>query len=249
MATSFYMKKSFVDREPDIELVNIHYSATPPGQAPNWEVARETRSMPRGGTLLRGMGGTTLDESGQWGQSVAERVDLPDDGVRRKILKLPNEVLDFETGQHHDHYSFHHYFEVFQRGQRHLSPLYTEDIVTKEIEYVDHVGNVGGMCIYWSIYDWDAPQYTPTEEQNFIAWYGEDSPFRSHRLYSAPDKESFIRIRSEMIAALPMPRRFVARIRGPRGAELQQGWHVGGMWSPHYGERWEDYWGWYTHVL
>jgi len=249
MAMSFYIKKSFTDPEPDIELVNIHYTWSPLGQAANWDAHRETRSMPRGGVLLRGMGGTTLDDSGEFTQSVAERVDLPDDGVRRKILRLPNVVPDPGNGWLHEHYAFHHYFEIFYHGQRHYSPLFTEEIVTKEIEYVDHVGNVGGLCVYWSIYDWDAPQYTPTEEQNFIAWYGEDNPFRSHKLYASENKDEFIRIRSEMIAALPMPRRFLANIRAPRGVPVNQGWHAGGMYSANRSERWEDYWGWYTHFL
>ena len=34
MAMSFYMKKSFTDPEPDIELVNIHYTWSPIGQPP-----------------------------------------------------------------------------------------------------------------------------------------------------------------------------------------------------------------------
>ncbi len=248
MAMSFYIKKSYVDTEPDIELVNIHYTWTPIGQPPNWDAHRETRMMPRGGVILRGHGGTTLDETGHWGQSVAERVELPDDGVRRKVLRLPNGMHD-DNGWYHEHYAFHHYFEVFRHGQRHHSPLYTEEIVTKEIEYIDHVGNLGGMCVYWSIYDWDVAQYTPTEEENFIEWYGEDSPWRSHKLYGSEDKDEFSRIRSELLSKLPMPRRFVTRIQGPRGAEVHQGWHVGGMFSYDTSQRWEDYWGWYTHVF
>lgn len=247
MASSFYIKKSFSDSEPDIELVNVHYTWTALGHPPYWESHRETRMMPRGGVILRGSGGTTLDEHGEWGQSVAERVELADDGVRRKVLRLPNGI-DWDWS-YHEHYAFHHYFEIFRHGHRHTSPLYTEEIVTKEIEYVDHVGNVGGMCVYWSLYDWDVAQYSPTEEQNFVAWYGEDSPFRSHKLYGSEDKEEFIRIRSEMIAALPMPRRFVTRIRGPRSATVHQGWHVGGMYTSNRGDRWEDYWGWHTHIL
>ena len=46
---SFYMKRSYVDTQPGIELVNIHYTWTPVGQQPNWEAHRETRTMPRGG--------------------------------------------------------------------------------------------------------------------------------------------------------------------------------------------------------
>jgi hypothetical protein len=107
---SFYIKRSFVDTVPGIELVNIHYTWTPLGQGPNWEAQRETRVMPRGGTLVRGMGGTTIDEQGQAVQTQSETIQIPDDGVRRKIIKLPVEILDSATGKYTDNYLFHHYY-------------------------------------------------------------------------------------------------------------------------------------------
>src|SRR5262245_21269598 len=183
MALAFYIKKTFVDNAPDIELVNIHYTWTPLGQPPDWETHRETRMMPRGGVLVRGMGGTTLDETGMSVQTASERIELPDDGTRRKVIRLPNTVPDPATGAQAEHYTFHHYFEIFRNGKREQSPLYTEEIVSREVEYIDFQGTLGGMCIYWSIYDWDAPQYQPTEEPRFIEKFGEDNPYRSYRLY------------------------------------------------------------------
>jgi hypothetical protein len=246
---SFYAKKTFVDTLPGIELVNLHYTWTPLAEMPNWDVHRETRAMPRGGTLVRGMGGTTIDEQGQAVQTESEVIELPDDGIRRKIIRLPNEILDPKTGRYIDNYSLHHYFEIFRDGKRELSQLFTEEIVSKEVEFIDHTGNLGGMCIYWSIGDWDGPQYQPTEEANFIAKYGEDNPYRSYKFYGCDDMEEFSRIRSAMLAALPMPRRYIGRIRGPRGASVHQRWHVGGMWTPNRADRWEDYWGYVVHTL
>src|ERR1700722_20169674 len=91
---SFYIKRSFIDTLPGIDLVNIHYTWTPLGQPPNWEAHRETRAMPRGGTLVRGMGGTTIDEHGQKDKTQSEKIQIPDDGTRRKIIKLPMEIPD-----------------------------------------------------------------------------------------------------------------------------------------------------------
>ena len=246
---SFYLKRTYVDNGPGIELVNLHYTWTPLGEPPNWEAHRETRVMPRGGVIVRGMGGTTLDDSGQYVQSTSERLELPDDGVRRKVIRLPKDLLDPATNTYVENYLFHHYFEVFRNGKREQTPLYTEEIVSREVEYLDFQGNLGGMCIFWSLYDWDAPQYQPTEVPDFIARFGEDSPFRSHKFYGAEDKESFSRTRSEMLASLPLPRRYVGKIYGPKGAVVYQSWHRGSMWQPNRAERWEDYYGSVQHTL
>ena len=246
---AFYIKRTYVDNAPDIEMVNIHYTWTPVGQQPDWEAHRETRSMPRGGTLIRGFGGTTLDESGTAVQTMSQTIELPDDGVRRKVLRLPFDVWDPGLGKHVEDYAFHHYFEIFRNGKREQSPLYTEEIVSKEVEFVDQQGTLGGMCIYWSVYDWDAPQYQPTEVPEFIEKYGEDNPYRSFKFYGSEDMEEFGRIRADMLKALPLPRRFVGTIRGPKGAQVVQSWHVGGMWTPNRSERWESYWGNNVHVL
>jgi hypothetical protein len=240
---SFYMKRSYVDTQPGIELVNIHYTWTPVGQQPNWEAHRETRAMPRGGVLVRGMGGTTLDESGNAIQTLSQTVQLPDDGVRRKVIRVPSDVWDPVQNKHVENYDLHHYFEVFREGKRELSPVYTEEIVSQEVEFIDYEGTLGGMCIYWSLYDWDAPQYQPTEVPEFIEKYGEDSPHRSFKFYGSADMEEFGRIRADLLKALPTPRRFVGKIRGPKGAQVVQSWHVGGMWTPNKLERWESYWG------
>jgi hypothetical protein len=246
---SFYLKKTFVDPQPGIEQVNIHYTWTPLGEQPNWNTPHETRAMPRGGVLIRGMGGTTLDESGGYVQSASETLTLPDDGIRRKILRLPKALLDPATGEYTEHYAFHYYFELFRNGQHEQSPLYTEEIVSKEVEYLDFQGTLGMMCLFWSLADWDAPQYQPTEEPNFIARFGEDSPYRSHKFYGAEDKDAFSRTRSEMVSALPLPRRFVGKIYGPKGAQVHQRWHTGNLWQPNPAERWEDYRGYVVHTL
>jgi hypothetical protein len=246
---SFYLKKSFVDPEPGISLVNIHYTWTVLGSAPDWSSHRETRTMPRGGVLLRGFGGTTVDDSGHYVQTEAQAIRLPDDGIRRKVISLPNEVLDPATGRYVDSYAFHHYFEVFRGDTREESSVFTEQIVSKEVEFMDFPGMLGGVCIYWSIYDWDAPQYQPTEDPNFISRYGEDNAYRSLKLYGQQDKDEFYRNRSELLAALPLPHRFIGRIRGPKGAQVHQSWHLGNTWQADPRARWEQYFGYVTHVL
>lgn len=99
------------------------------------------------------MGGTTVDESGEYVQTASQRIELPDDGIRRKVIRLHNAILDPATDEYTENYAFHYSFEIFRRGKREQSPVYTEEIVSKEVEYVDYTGTLGGLCIFWSISD------------------------------------------------------------------------------------------------
>ena len=91
-------------------------------------------------------------------------------------------------------------------------------------------GTLGGMCIYWSIYDWDAPQYQPTEVPEFIEKYGEDSPYLSYKFYGAEDMEAFSEKRAEMLKTLSLPAPLCGQdprpARRPGGPELACGRHV-----------------------
>lgn len=111
----------------------------------DWEAHRETRPMPRGGTLVRGFGGTTLDETGEAVQTQSQAIELPDDGVRRKVIRLPFDIYDASQDKYVEEYAFHYYYETFRDGKREESPLYTEEIVSKEVEFVDLQGTLGGM--------------------------------------------------------------------------------------------------------
>ena len=57
---SWYMKRQWLDQEPGIEAVYIHYTWTPLDTPPNWEHHRETRLMEKNAMIREGMGGTTV---------------------------------------------------------------------------------------------------------------------------------------------------------------------------------------------
>jgi hypothetical protein len=93
--------KWFRDYADDIEAVNIHYAVTALGDTPDWNHTRTTRYMPLIGR-----------------------------SIRFKELRLPPFVCD-SLGRRLTHYVLHYYFEVCQGGDRHYSPLYSEEIVTE----------------------------------------------------------------------------------------------------------------------
>jgi hypothetical protein len=117
-----YEIKEYYDYADDIEGVNIHYLWTPLGGVPDWENQRLTRFMPLVHPVTQ-PGSRVVPNATERPTATASR-------RRRKILKLPQTVLDPESGHQTDHYLLHHYFEVFQDGHRQYSPLYTEELRT-----------------------------------------------------------------------------------------------------------------------
>lgn len=116
-----YLEKEFQDYADTIEGVNIHYIWTPADGAPDWEHQRVTRFMP--------VVHSTLPE-GHVAAPAPAPPGVQQPRVRKKILKLPLRILDPRSGTLIDRYLLHHYFEVFQDGYRHFSPLYTEEVST-----------------------------------------------------------------------------------------------------------------------
>jgi hypothetical protein len=100
--TWHYVEKEFNDYAADIEAVKINYLWTPFGGDPDWD-QRATLFMPR----------------------IARRSPL-----RKRRLKIPQQILDPASGAPADRIVLHYYFEIIQDGQRHYSQLYTEEIAT-----------------------------------------------------------------------------------------------------------------------
>src|SRR5215510_1950877 len=118
----YYLEKEFYDYADDIEGVNIHYLWTPIGGVADWENQRATRFMP----LMQSSSSASLNPSSPGAGTTDPSPAL----LRKKILKLPQRILDPRSGTLTDRYLLYHYFEVFQDGSRYYSPLYTEKIVT-----------------------------------------------------------------------------------------------------------------------
>jgi hypothetical protein len=95
--------KWFRDYADDIEAVNIHFTLTPSGQSPDWERSRVTRYMPLVTRLFR-----------------------------MKELRLPQSIPD-SSGNLIREYSLHYYFEIWRAGDRHYSPLYSEEVVNEAV--------------------------------------------------------------------------------------------------------------------
>lgn len=198
---SWYYPKGWTDADDGIEQVLIHYTFTPPEHYPDWGWGSETR-------VLQDLGGFPRQ--------------------RIKVLRMPREIWDLDNGWATPEYRIHYYFEVFQQGSRWTTDRFSEDIVYRDLEYVDNSGWITNICIYWSVGGWIAPVYSPMEDPRFPA----DSEFTSTRYYGYQDKDRFHYVKAQMLDAMELPHRWQSRMWGPVGGTLVQQYHVGHMFPP-----------------
>src|SRR4030095_13315298 len=104
----------------------------------------------------------------------------------------------------------------------------TRAVCTRDMESVDNEGWVTHLCVYWSVYDWQAPVYSPMEDPRFPA----DSEFTSERYAASWDKGPSSYAKSQMLAQLPLPHHWRSRIWAPRGAPVLQQFHIGHLYPP-----------------
>ena len=116
-----------------------------------------------------------------------------------------------------ERYLFHYYFQIrYEDGSEKVSDTFTQLIIPRNVEYIDHSGTCSHIVMHWSVDGWNYPQNTELEVEG-IEWGDEFSvsqtPYRSgDRLYEKG--------RLFMMQRLPAPRRFFATVWAPRGVEV-----------------------------
>ena len=234
----WYLKKDFFDTVDDLEAVLIHYTCAPRGMTADWSLA-ESRLMPPG-ELLK----TSIGQVASYGPPPPAIPQLAHPRLRRQVLRLPDQIWDDRLGASTGEYSLHYCYEIVRSGERFFSSVYTDEMCTRDVVFVDPLGVIGGVSAYWSVYDWEAPQLSPMEDPAFIAIFGEDHPLRQQNfsgLAGSADREAFAIAKKACIDVLPLPRRFTARVSAPAGAPVRLRFLVGNWGLPEH-QRWEDYW-------
>jgi hypothetical protein len=176
----FGLRKTFVDPEPGIAMVQIHYTWSPPGEPPDWAAGDEVVLAPQGGRL------------------------------RTAVLEVPRAVDGAAE------FALHHFFFVVSAQGRTSSPVFTEDIVAREVTYEDTAGAYTAVGIVWSAAepapDLGVPNYTSTAMDGLSF----ESPG------AAPDDGSIY----EFVRAQPLPHVFRGMVWGVRGSQISYGYHL-----------------------
>jgi len=233
---SFYIKKTFVDMEPGVELVNIHYTWTPLDEMPTGGAPRNPRDAARWG-LVRGMGGTTVAESGEYVQTASERIELPDDGIRRKVIRLPKAIPNPAADGYTDNYAFHHYFESFATASASKLRSIRESSVKRSNILIS--GQLGGFASSEHL-RLDSPQYQPTEEPRSIERLARTPRIAPTKFYGSRTKRTSPVFAQRCLQSLPAPAPLCRQdLRPERPPQVHQALARRNRWQPNPAQRWK----------
>jgi len=130
--------------------------------------------------------------------------------VRQAAIEIPR-YLDGE-----DNYLLH--FQFGGGGEPHtgFSQVYTEEIVAQEIPYVDNEGRVTEVRLLWSVGGWNAPNWSQARLEGLALYYDKNAPGHDQEGEGIADEAMY-----EMVQTVPLPRRFIGKVWGPRGATVE----------------------------
>jgi hypothetical protein len=139
-------------------------------------------------------------------------VPATDPTVRAAELEIPR-YLDGR-----DSYLLHY---RFGRGGEHLeawSPVFTEEIVAANVDYVDTEGKLTEVRLLWSVAGSMSPNWSQADLEGLS---------RPELSMHDPEQEGLADDAFyELVRSVPLPRRFVARVWGPRGATVDYSYQL-----------------------
>ena len=129
---------------------------------------------------------------------------------RQAIIEIPR----YLEGK--DNYLLHYHFGGGGEHHEGFTQVYTEEIVSKEIEYIDHEGLLTEVRVLWSVGGWAAPNWTQARLDGLPLQVPMDAPGHDAEGEGLADEAIY-----ELVQTVPLPRRFVARVWGPRGGRVE----------------------------
>ena len=136
-----------------------------------------------------------------------------------------------------DAYQLHSRFVVVRNGKEEFSPIYTEEIVAREVPYVDNEGRITEVRLLWGVEGWTAPNWTQARLEGLKL---QMIPTPGHDIEGEGIADDAF---YELIQTVPLPRRYVAKVWGPRGATVEYAYQLLRTNSPlpeDEFERWEN---------
>lgn len=157
---------------------------------------------------------SALGEPAKWDGTEETEVMLvvpnTDPKVRQAVIEPPRYFQD------KDSFQLHHRFLFVRDGREQLSEIFSEEIVAREIPYLDHEGRITEVRILWGVDGWNAPNWTQCKLEGLNL---QTIPTRAgHDREGEGIADDAI---YELIQTVPLPRRYVGKVWGPRGATVE----------------------------
>ncbi|MEA2624992.1 MAG: hypothetical protein QOD06_1037 [Candidatus Binatota bacterium] len=128
--------------------------------------------------------------------------------VRQVTIEIPREV----NGQ--EKYQLHYRFGGGGERRRDYSPVITEEIVSCEVPYVDEEGRITQVRLLWGVNGWVAPNWTATDLDGLSLGGVNAGPQAGGD--GIVDDAIY-----ELVQTVPLPRRWVGRVWGPKGSVVE----------------------------
>jgi hypothetical protein len=155
-----------------------------------------------------------LGEPARWeGQEDTEVLAVvPDTNprVRQAVIEIPRYLNE------KDSYQLHYRFVVVRNGREEFSPVFSEEIVAREVPYVDQQGRITEVRVLWGVGGWTAPNWTQARLEGLDLQMIPTRPGHDIEGEGIADDAFY-----ELIQTVPLPRRYVAKVWGPRGAAVE----------------------------
>jgi hypothetical protein len=179
---------------------------------------------------------SALGSPPKWGGNEESEVMMVVPNTNPRIRQATLEIPRYLDGK--DNYSLHYQFGGGGEHHEGFSRIFTEEIVAREIPYVDTEGRVTEVRLLWSVGGWTAPNWTHSRLEGLLLNIGKDTPGHDAEGEGIADEAIY-----ELVQTVPLPRRFIAKVWGPRGEAVQYSFQLIRSNTPipeDEFERWDD---------
>jgi hypothetical protein len=147
---------------------------------------------------------------GEEEEEVMVAVPNTDPPMRQAVIEVPHYLND------QDQYQLHYRFVFVKNGREQFTPVFTEEIVAREIPYVDHEGQITEVRLLWGVNGWNAQNWTQAKLEGLNLQTLPGGAGHDREGEGIADDAMY-----ELIQTVPLPRRYMAKVWGPPGATVE----------------------------
>jgi hypothetical protein len=130
--------------------------------------------------------------------------------IRLASIEIPRYV------DHKPNYLLHYRFGGGGEYHEGFNHVFSEEIVSREVSYIDDEGLITGVRVLWGVGGWSAPNWSQARLKGLKLATHQRKDTRGTSSEGITDDAIY-----ELVQTVPLPRSFVARVWGPKGATVE----------------------------